>query len=419
MHGGTINVEVKHPREWPTPVERVQFFLDYLERLGYATGTSRAYTNCVKHFEKWLATDVCSGEVPSDGTVRRFEREHLERCRCQGPVQRHRITIHAALRRYLTMLGERGLLVCSPSSVGIPVDAEVSAFETYLFRDCSAAENTMIYRLRYVREFLLMVFGSGPVNRHRVSPKDLMTFVAEHSTTCLPGTVRLIASCLRSYTRFLALQGICGPELTNSVPPIPCWRLSSIPGFLTDKELDALLAVFDRSTATGRRDYAMALCMAELALRTGEVASLNLESINWRQGTLAVRGTKSGRDRILPLCQSTGEAITAYLTEGGRPASTSRALFLRHRAPVGVRVTNGVVRGAIRRACASAEIVPPRAGPHALRHTAATRMVNRGAALSDVADILGHASIETTRIYAKVDLVTLSRVALPWPGGVS
>jgi site-specific recombinase XerD len=316
------------------------------------------------------------------------------------------------------MLGEHGLMLCLPSSVGIPVDAEVSAFETYLARDCSAAENTMIYQLRYVREFLLMVFGSGPVNRHQVSPKDLMSFVAEHSTTCLPGTVRLIASCLRSYTRFLALQGTCGPELTYSVPSIPCWRLSSIPGFLTDKELDTLLAVFDRSTATGRRDYAMALCMAELALRTGEVASLNLESIDWRHGTLAVRGTKSGRDRILPLCQSTGEAIAAYLTEG-RPASMSRALFLRHRAPAGLRVTYGVVRGAIRRACASAEIVPPRAGPRALRHTAATRMVNRGAALSDVADILGHASIETTRIYAKVDLVTLSRVALPWPGGVS
>jgi hypothetical protein len=82
MHGDIINVEVKHPREWPTPVERVKFFQEYLERLGYATGTSRAYANCVKHFEKWLATDACSGEVPCDGTVRRFEREHLDPCGC-------------------------------------------------------------------------------------------------------------------------------------------------------------------------------------------------------------------------------------------------------------------------------------------------------------------------------------------------
>ena len=130
---------------------------------------------------------------------------------------------------------------------------------------------------------------------------------------------------------------------------------------------------------------------------------------------MVIAAGKNRRERQLPLPQRIGEAIAAYL-KAGRPASICRSLFLRHTVPVGTPITTHIVRDTIRRACARVGILPPRAGPHALRHTAATRMVNRGASLGEIAEVLGHASVESTAIYAKVDLATLTRVAMPWPG---
>jgi len=115
----------------------------------------------------------------------------------------------------------------------------------------------------------------------------------------------------------------------------------------------------------------------------------------------------------LPLPQITGAALVDYLGHG-RPATSSRSVFVLHRAPRGQAATNTTVRGAIRRAFERAGL--PWSGTHILRHTAATRMVQGGASLKEVADVLGHRSIDTTLIYTKVDLPQLSRVALPWPG---
>jgi integrase len=154
----------------------------------------------------------------------------------------------------------------------------------------------------------------------------------------------------------------------------------------------------------------MTLCLLELGLRTQEVVGLQLDSLDWRNGTMLVAAGKSKRQRLLPLPRRVGDAIAAYLRQG-RLASSGRSLFLRHTVPAGTPVTPGVVR----RACARAGIAPPKAGPHALRHTAATRMVNHGVALGQIADLLGHASIETRAIYAKVNMTSLRQVAMPRP----
>ena len=123
--------------------------------------------------------------------------------------------------------------------------------------------------------------------------------------------------------------------------------------------------------------------------------------------------SKSCRVERLPLPQTTGAALVDYLSHG-RPATSSRSVFVLHRAQMGWAATNTTVRGAIRRAFERAGL--PWSGTHILRHTATTRMVQGGVTLKDVADVLGHRSIDTTLIYTKVDLPQLSRVALPWPG---
>jgi site-specific recombinase XerD len=112
-----------------------------------------------------------------------------------------------------------------------------------------------------------------------------------------------------------------------------------------------------------------------------------------------------------------GQAIVAYL-QAGRPQSTSREVFLRCRPPFRP-LTKSAVWWMVRQAFEHAGIVVPSGiASHIFRHTAASQMVNRGASFKDVADVLGHQSIETTGIYAKLELDTLAAVALPWGGGV-
>ena len=143
-----------------------------------------------------------------------------------------------------------------------------------------------------------------------------------------------------------------------------------------------------------------------------------LSRLNWREGTLTITHGKSRRSDVLPLPVTTGKAIVQYV-RCARPPSTSRALFVRHRAPFNTPITVELVRGVIRRAFGRCGLGDHYTGTHVLRHTAAVRMRCAGASLKEVADVLRHRSLDTTMIYSKVDLPRLATVAAPWPGGLS
>ena len=169
---------------------------------------------------------------------------------------------------------------------------------------------------------------------------------------------------------------------------------------------------FPRNTATGRRDYAIALCLTLLALRAGEVATLTLDDLNWRQMTLHLGHTRQRRERLLPLPDRVARALVKYL-QHGRPSTPCRALFVRHRPPVGQGMELTHMRGAMRRAFIRCGMAP--SGTHILRHTWATWAHRRGASLKLVADVLGHKSLNTTTRYAHLNLEELRQAALPWP----
>jgi site-specific recombinase XerD len=189
-----------------------------------------------------------------------------------------------------------------------------------------------------------------------------------------------------------------------------------LPHHLSTEEIDRVLAASGDTAREGRRDRAIATLLVRLGLRAGEVAALGLDDIDWTQGCVRICGTKSGRDRSLPLAHDVGQPVVAYLRHA-RPASSSRNVFLRVRPPYGP-LRSSSISAIIQRLGLRAGIDASRRGAHALRHTAATLMVRRGASFKQVADVLGHARLETTAIYAKLDIETLAQVALPWPVGV-
>ena len=181
------------------------------------------------------------------------------------------------------------------------------------------------------------------------------------------------------------------------------------------EEVQRILDRYDRSTALGRRDYAILMLLARLGLRAREVAMLSLDDFDWHTGQFTVRG-KGRKTAIMPLPPDIGEAIAAYFNDG-RPRSDTRRLFLISVAPFtgfkGAPGVQTVARSAIRRAGITG--IAHR-GSHAFRHSLATGLLRSGATLTEIGQLLRHEQQDTTRIYAKVDLDSLRALGSAWPG---
>jgi site-specific recombinase XerD len=215
------------------------------------------------------------------------------------------------------------------------------------------------------------------------------------------------------FLRFLIAEGHCPAALLGAIPTLAHWRLSSLPRHLPPEDVERLIASCDVSSPVGLRDRAIMLLLARLGLRAGDIVGLRLQDIDWKNAWISVCG-KGRQQTRLPLSREVGGAIVAYLQEG-RPSANTDTLFLRSRAPfralgshcaVSVLVDRAIRRTGIER--------PSRGAAHLLRHSLASSMLRQGASLQDIAAVLRHRSVQTTQIYAKVDVTALMQIAQPW-----
>ena len=156
--------------------------------------------------------------------------------------------------------------------------------------------------------------------------------------------------------------------------------------------------------------------MARLGMRAGEVRQLKLDDINWIEGVIHVRVGKSRRERTLPLFEDVGKALGAYLQQE-RPKSADRSIFLTSLPPYRPLAWSTTITQISKHILREAGVDGPHLGAHRFRHTVATHMVQCGSSFKEVADVLGHKSLGSTSIYAKLDQRSLEQIALPWPRG--
>jgi integrase/recombinase XerD len=294
-------------------------------------------------------------------------------------------------------------------------DAALAAFDDHLRRVRGVCPEVRRSYARVARAFLEGVFGDGPVDLAGLSASDVVEFVFGATGRYRPSTLQGVTTALRSFLRFLRVEGVRGDRLDEAVPKVALRRLASVPRHLSSGEFTRLIASLEeRDSPTGLRDRAMLLLAARLGLRAGEIARLTLEDIDWRAGIVQIRTRKTGHGARLPLSGEVGEAIAAYL-ERGRPASGDRHVFLLHQQRVGEPIDRHVVGDAVRRAVDRAGIDAPLRGANLLRHSLASGLLAHGASLKEIADLFGHRALSSTQVYAKVDIVALRAVALPWP----
>lgn len=295
-----------------------------------------------------------------------------------------------------------------------PTDAVLAAFDEHLRRARGVCPEVRHNYARFVRAFLQTVFGDGEVDLEGICVRDVVGFVSASTRRYQPATVQLVTTSLRSFFRFARAEGLRADRLEDAVPKVPRRRNASLPRHLDATRFAALLASLDVCSPYGLRDRAIILCVARLGLRAGEVARLRLEDIDWRNATVHVATRKTGHGALLPLPHDLGQALTAYL-QHGRPDTEARQVFVVDRQHVGAPINRHLVGDAVARALRHAGIDAPMRGANLLRHSLATDLQGHGASMKQIADVLGHRSLGTTRIYASVDLEALREVALPWP----
>jgi integrase/recombinase XerD len=396
--------------EGPLAPYIVPFFKWAIEE-GYAPCSLRRRIRIAACFSRWLAEKSVR--------LRSISSRHLDQyLRYRTQQQRMYDGNAPALKQLLDFL--RGGHVIPVEKIRkprpSPVEQHVQAYERYLREERVLATATIVNYVRFTREFLKDCFGSAPVRLSQLCAGDVARFVQRQAPRLQLKTAKLLTTALRSFLQYTRYRGYVRLDLAAAVPAVANWSMPSIPRAIAAGQVRRLLAQINRQTAVGRRDYAIVLLLARLGLRSSEVVFLELDDVDWKDGSLSVRG-KGGRLVRLPLPKDVGEAIAAYL-QHGRPHSTSRRVFLRAKAPIrgfrGPCAVGMIVRHALLRAGIDA----PTTGAHQFRHGLATEMLRHGASLSEIGELFGHRSPETTKIYTKVDINALRTLALPWPGGV-
>ena len=321
------------------------------------------------------------------------------------------------LKLLLRHLRQTGVIpVLRRSSVRSSRDRLVEDYEQFLLHQRGLVAGTVKAYLPVLRRFLKHRFGGHQIRLGQLRAEDADNFILKTSAGYGRRTLQTATTVLRGFFGFLLQHGRITTPLANAVPAVTARGLVELPKSLAATQIRKLLRSCDRRQRTGRRDYAILMLLARLGLRAGEVAGLDLEDIDWRSGEVLVRGKGRRMDR-LPLPHDVGRAIADYL-KTRRSVGSSRKVFLLAKAPYQGFAGSSSVSELVRRSLVRAQLDPPHKGAHLLRHGLAIRMLQGGASLTEIGQILRHQLAQTTQIYAKVDLKALRKLAQPWPGGV-
>ena len=383
-----------------------------LVRFGYNQKVIRFHLHAVVHFGVWLELEGRELTKIDEETLQSFER-HRSCCRCPGTSRNRAGQVLSCVRRFLQHLRQRGVI----ESVEVrpePVQL-VEDFLQWMKVHRGLVETTLASYGAYLGD-LVRVLGNDP---QRYTARGLRNFVETQYQHYRSTSLRMVFAAVRMFLCYLAVQGKCRPGLEHALTPLANWSQQSLPQGLTPEEIRRVLAACPR-TPRGLRDRAALLLLIRLGLRAGDVSKLRFSDLCFETATIRVSG-KGRREVRLPLPQDVGDALLEYL-RAGRPRIQSEFVFLRSIAPFqpfsmrqAGKGIGHIARAALRRAGVEA----PRRGSHVFRHTAACQMLRQGVDLEGIAEVLRHRSVETSGIYAKVDLALLGQIAQPWPEGVS
>jgi integrase len=384
-----------------------------LQRLGYKDSTMVWYRGCWRRLQRYFAArgveEFCLDVAMSwvDETCGFFAKERAGTLK-ENDVYLFRVAsmldsyaVHGAvLRRY------------SRSVDRLTADeARVLARFTASLRAAGQAPSTVRTYTTLAGEFLAFVGTRGGLPR--LDTRVLDAFVATLAGYQVK-TVEQKICAVRSFLRFASADGLVEAAILGAVPAVRSSRQVRVPAVWAPGEVARILAAIDRGNPCGKRDYAMILLIAALGLRSVDVRRLRFADLDWPGNRLGVVQAKTGQQVHLPLLKDVGWAVIDYIRHG-RPACDAPQVFVRHTAPIGPFSDQDHLHQILVKHARVAHVPVSeqrRHGMHSLRHTLATRLMEGGIPIEQIADILGHQSVQSTGVYLTSSLALLQTCAL-------
>jgi site-specific recombinase XerD len=392
----------------PSPVEELaQRAHAHMQDLDYGYRTVDRYRCLWKKLADFAGKQEFSREL-----VDRFMAEIAEPPVCVSILQKRRSALNWLVRYhsqgFVRYHQAKDLVVLSDH-----FEARVGEYEAQFTRLHGGSKQGMQKRVSAARRFLAFLAAHGCCCLGELQPQHVTEFL--HSLSHLrPRSLAQVAIDLKPFLRYAWMAGHIAQDLSTSLPRIWNSQDTHIPTVFSAEEISNILSAVDRSSPKGKRDFAMLLLACRLGLRAGDIRTLTLDNLNWEKSQIAIVQSKTGMPLTLPLTNEVGEAIIDYL-KSGRPKTRHREVFIRVCAPFSPLGSSSALSQIVSLYLHRAAVAIPReghAGMHSLRHSIATRLLEGGVSLKTISDILGHASMESTRIYTKVDIRALSSVPL-------
>lgn len=411
-------------RIWPKIRERIitgplgpycDDYLSWLEKAGYSRLGIRRHMQAMDRLGCWLRSRRLSVADIDEQVIEHFVCS-FHRIRSPRYISGRAPEIVGAVHRLAQFLWQRG--VANPHSSNAPTTPAsrwLMSYEKYLRQVHGLSAGTRTIYLRYARRFIGTLGGEGELDWSTLKAETVTEFVRTEAGRLKPCACRGPVTATRAMLRFLLTSGVILPGLLGAVPTVRQWKLATLPRYLSEEQLACVLDQSKSDNPNGLRDHAVVLLMARLGLRAGEVAHLTLDDLDWAGGSVRIGPGKSATTRQLPISQELAEALLAYLRARGSIPNV-RWVFLCARPPRHRPLRTAAVTCIAKRVLHRAGVSIDRPGAHVFRHTAATQMLRRGVPFKQIADTLGHRLLETTTIYAKLDIARLAALALPWPG---
>jgi site-specific recombinase XerD len=410
------------------PLERlVSDALGELERLGYSRRSRNRYRAVWQHLIEYSDRNKRGDEFSGDLAVR-FVEAHRDGAGMETPPQgwRKHMVWGVAL---LADLAEKGRIERAFTDVGTihldpAMEKTLGDYVHYCSDRLQLRPGTLHERKTELTIFLDFLHSRKARSLDQIQRLDLSDFITTRADLPVIGkirrdhwletkTVARIVSDMRSFLRFLTMRGILQNDLGAALPKIRVPRDAKIPSVWDHELIVRLLEAVDRSSAKGKRDYAILLLACRLGLRAGDIRTLKLDQLHWEDSTIEITQSKTGTPLRLPLTSEVGDALIDYL-KSGRPQTMHREIFLKVNPPFDPFTGNNLhhIVTYWRLLAGIRFRTPQKRGAHSLRHTLATRLLEKGTPFTTIAEILGHSSLESTRIYAKADVEALRTVAL-------
>lgn len=382
-------------------------FADELKRRGYTELSAAGQLRLMAHASRWLASNELDAKAFTPERVAVF-------CRDRREAGYRGFRTERALRPLVELLEAEGVVeVAAAREPQSSQERLLARYGDFLENERGVVEGVRTQFLGVAALFLAKHPALGE-DTGAIGAAEVSAFCTQELPRRSTSAAANLAAALRSFLRFCHVDGRIDMPLAQAIPPVARRAYTNVPRGISAEALARLFASCDSSSARGRRDHAILLLLARLGLRAGEVARLGLDDVDWHAGEIVVRG-KGNRVEPMPIPTDVGAAMAEYLSKS-RPRAESRAVFLRAIAPWVALSAQGVT-WVVYDACARAGV--PRVGAHRLRHTTASSMLAMGASFGEVGQVLRHASVGSTSIYAKVDFAALRPLAQIWPGGAA